>query len=130
MRKKNVMTVESFDKPISRQMLHNVYKNEAFSEFNVSHCFIGGTQDENELFERLSTQIKENKISIMLIHTGHEFSRLSVFFPVVLKKLSLRFKNLKIGLQRRERQSQDIIKYVSKGKTIQKLEDRFFSASR
>lgn len=130
MRKKNVMTVESFDTPISRQMLHNVYKNEVFAEFNVSHCFIGGAKDENELFERLSTHIKKNKVAIMLIHTGYEFSRLSVFFLIVLKKLSLRFKSLKIGLQRRERQSQDIIKYVSKGKIIEKLEDRFFSAPR
>ena len=130
MRKKNVMTVESFDKPTSRQMLNNLYQNASFAEFNVSHCFIGGVTNADELFERLLSHIKVYKISIMLIHTGLEFSRLSVFFPSVLQKLSSRFKNLAIGLQRREMQSQDITKYVSKGKIIQRLEVRFFSDPR
>ena len=130
MRKKNVMTVESFDSPISQQMLHNLYQNDAFAEFNVSHCFIGGAKDADELYERLSSHIQAHNVSVMLIHTGSEFSRLADFFPRVLQRLFSQFKNFKIGLQRRKEQNQEIIKYTTKSKTIIELEKRFFYNSR
>lgn len=124
------MTVESFDTPISRQMLKNLYQNDSFAEFNVSHCFIGGITNADDLLERLSSHIQAHKISVMLIHTGLEFTRVAVFFPPVLQKLSSRFKNLKIGLQGCELQDKDIIKCAIRGKTIKKFENLFFSSVR
>lgn len=134
MTKKTILTIESFDDPTARSMLHSIYSSDEYNDFKIDHCFFlkRGQSAGNTatIFQLIRDKIVECKPDVILIHSGASFLTHKNIFINLIPKLRELFPNILWGIQRRIVIKADILEILDDNQEIIKLEKIIFLINR
>ena len=134
---KTVLTVESVNDSVTRNLLRSIYKSSKFENYIIHHCFLfksgEDTIDTNRIISVISKAINKKNTDIILFHTGHRFKKNLNSFKEAIRILKIDNAEICFGIQNRNSNDSDykkILSLLDKNKEIIKIEEQIFERDR
>lgn len=130
MKVKKILTIESDDDLITRNMLKALYSSLNFNQYEIDHIFGNYMNEPRNLFRVLNEKIRTFKPDVILIHTGKYFNVNLKVFMQVIPQIKSKHRNVKFGIAHRYQQSKEIASIIDNDEDVVAIEKKFFLIDR